>query len=137
MLADLMISGEWIIAFCVAVIGAIGGVYVKARKDGLKSAESREVTLKEPVPPLEVGRKYSPPTFHQHMALEKRVSAMENDVRELRRDLAAQFNRLLEVGEERKDKIMASIESMTVGFHQRVNQIVSEMNRNDNKPPRR
>ena len=43
-LADVMISGEWLTGIVVAVIGALGGVYLKARKDG---ENSREVTIKD------------------------------------------------------------------------------------------
>ena len=37
-LADFMISGEWITAFVVAVIGAIGAVWVKGRHTGKAEA---------------------------------------------------------------------------------------------------
>lgn len=52
-LADFMISGEWLSGFVVLVIGAIGAVYVKARKDGVRVGEgSSSVTLRKPVPTL-------------------------------------------------------------------------------------
>ena len=50
-LAEVLISGEWLTGIVVAIITAFGGIYLKARKDG---ENSREVTVKKPVPTIQV-----------------------------------------------------------------------------------
>lgn len=129
MLADFMISGEWLTAFVVAIIGAIGGVYVKMRGEVKKATETREVKLTEPVSEVPVKRVYSPPSFSQHMEIVRRVDALESDHRQLRKDMAENFLKLMEVGETRKDTIMEKIDDVAKGFHARVDQIVKGPNK--------
>jgi chromosomal replication initiation ATPase DnaA len=128
-LADFMVSGEWLTGFVVAIIGAVGGLYVKMRGDVKKAAESREVKLTEPVAEVPVKRVYSPPSFSQHMEIVRRVDALESDQRALRKDMAEGFLKLMEVGEERKDKIMTKIDDVAKGFHARVDQLVKGPNK--------
>lgn len=121
-----MISGEWITAFVVAVITAFGTAMAAYRKGQANPAPSRDVTLKEPVPEVPFKRVYSPPSFSQHMDLARRVGELEIDVKTMRREQGEQFRRLLEVGEERKDKIFEKIDNMARGFHARVDQIMDD-----------
>ena len=132
MIAETLISGEWVTSFVVAIIGAVAAGLVSWKK-GVAKGRGDKVTLQEPMPEVPVKRIYTPPTFSQHQDLARRVGALESDVREIRREAAEQFRKLVEVGEERKDKIMDRIEAVAVGFHQRVNQIVSEMNKGNSK----
>lgn len=51
LLADFMISGDWLIGGLVTLLPIIGGVWIKAKQAGRKEGEnSRSVTLKPPVP---------------------------------------------------------------------------------------
>lgn len=133
MIADVMISGAWLTSITVAVIGAVGAaaaVVIRAQAETRKArkevAESREVTIKEPVPEITTKRSYSPPSFSQHMDVVRRVDVLESDQRALRKDMSDNFMRLMAVGEERKDKIMEKIDDVAKGFHRRVDQLVRE-----------
>jgi len=128
-----MISGEWITAFVVAVITAFGGAFAAYKKGQANPPPSREVTLKEPVAEVPVKRIYTPPTFSQHQDVVRRVGQLESDVRDIRTKQGEQFTRLLEVGEERKDKIFEKIDNMARGFHARVDQILNEGKANTKK----
>ena len=125
MLADFMISGNWLIGAGVALIPILGGVWIKAKKAGLSEA-TNNITIQTPVPTVPITKVYSPPTFSQHMEVVRRVDKLEASHEELRRELAASFRRLIDVGEERKDKLMDKIDASAKGFHERVNQIVNE-----------
>jgi len=140
-LAEFMISGDWLVAALLALIPVIGGVWIKAKKAGAK--EAGEVTLKEPVPEVPVKRVYTPPTFSQHQDVVRRVAQLEADakenrehfeqqLRDIRREQAEQFVKLMQAGEMRKDMIFEKIDSMARGFHARVDQIMD-----DKKHPRR
>lgn len=127
MMAEYMISGEWIIALLVAVIPLIGGVWVKAKKAGERQANaSRDVTLREPLPDVGVRRVFSPPSFSQHMEVVRRVETLEKDVREIRRENAEQFRKLLEVGESRKDTILQKLEDTARAYHARVDELLRD-----------
>lgn len=125
-MAETMISGEWITSVIVAVIGAIGGVIVAYKKGQANPNPSRDVNLKDPVPEVPVKRVYTPPTFSQHQDVVRRVSQLESDVREIRKEQAEHFTKLLEVGEERKDKIFEKIDNMARGFHARVDELIKD-----------
>lgn len=99
-LADFMISGEWLTAMIVAIIGAIGGVYVKARKDG---EDAREVTIKGQ--PLRMMKTDRPVSFDQHNALDARVARIENHLDRIERDNGQQYRQLLEAGAEREMRL--------------------------------
>jgi hypothetical protein len=51
---DLMISGKWLIALAVAVIPALGAVWIKAKALGQKEAQEASVTVKKPVPTVTI-----------------------------------------------------------------------------------
>lgn len=129
-LAEFMISGEWLTTFVVAVIGAFGGLYAKARRDVRKATESRDVTVKDPVPEVPVKRVYSPPTFFQHRALEERVSRVEADQREMRRENAENFMKLMEAGETRQNRLIDKMDQMARSIHARIDQITHPQTKN-------
>lgn len=51
--ADVMISGNWIIALLIALIPVLGGVWIKAKAAGRTEAQDNHVTLKKPVPTIQ------------------------------------------------------------------------------------
>lgn len=121
MLAETMVSGEWITAFVVAVIGAIGGVWVAYRKGQASATSTR---LEAPVPTITTKREYSPPTYFQHHALDLRVGKLETCVDQMRRDNEHQFKTLLVAGEERMMRMMDKLDGVATGFHRRVDQLM-------------
>ena len=125
MLTDFMISGNWLIGAAVALIPILGGVWVRAKKAGLRAA-TNNITLQAPVPTVPISKVYTPPTYWQHMEVVRRVDKLETGQEEIRKEMGEQFRKLIEVGEERKDKLMDKIDASAKGFHERVNQIVNE-----------
>lgn len=134
MIAETMISGEWLTGFTVAIIGAIGSSLL-AWKKGEAKGRGENVTLKEPVPELPVRKVYTPPTFSQHQELVRRVAALETEskehreyvegqLRDIRREQSEQFVKLMNAGETRKDAIMDSINDMVRSFHSRVDNLI-------------
>ena len=134
LLAETLISGEWLTSFVVGCIGAIGAAII-AWKKGQANGRSESVTLKDPVPTVPVTKVYSPPTFSQHQDLVRRVTSIEHDakehrehmegqLRQVRSEQAEQFVRMMQAGESRKDAIMESMNSMVSAFHSRVDQLI-------------
>jgi hypothetical protein len=133
-LAETMVSGEWITSFVVGVIGAASAALI-AWKKGQAQGRGENITLKDPVPEVPVRKIYSPPTFAQHQDLERRVTCIERDakehrehmdaqLRDIRREQAEQFVKLMNAGEVRKDAIMDSMNNMVRAFHSRVDQLI-------------
>ncbi len=133
-LADTNISGEWLTAFVVAIIGAVGGV-VAAWKRGVKEGESKKITLGEPMPEVPVKRVYSPPSYYQHMDLARRVEKVEEitldlrnnfhkAVEEIRRDSAKQYVEILNAGHERETRIGEKLDDIARAFHSRVDDLL-------------
>lgn len=129
---DFQVSGNWLIAVLVATIPVIGAVWLKGKHTGLTEA-TNNVTIQAPVPIVPTSKVYSPPSFSQHMDAVRRIEKLELAHESLRKEVGMQFMKLIEVGEERKDKLIEKIESSAKGFHERVNQLVNEMNRNKGK----
>lgn len=134
LLSETMISGEWLISFGKMVLvaaGPAGAAWIIAFKKGKASKTSTKI--EDPVPEVPVKRIYTPPTFSQHQDVVRRVGQLESDVRDIRQRQSEQFTKLLEVGEERKDKIFEKIDNMARGFHARVDQILNEGKTNTRK----
>jgi hypothetical protein len=136
-LAETMISGEWITAFVVAVIGAVASGLV-AWKKGEAKGRGDKVTLQEPVPEIPVKRVFSPPTFYRHQELVRRVASLENEtkehreyvegpLRDIRRENGEQFVKLMNAGEDRKDKIMDGFAKDMARIHERMNKIFDQL----------
>ncbi len=132
--AGEMIPGDWLTAFAVAVIGAVGAAML-AWKKGEAKGRGDKVTLQEPIPEMPVKRVYTPPTFSQHQELVRRVAVIENEakehreyveaqLRDIRREQSEQFVKLMNAGEVRKDAIMQSMNDMVRAFHSRVDQLI-------------
>jgi hypothetical protein len=130
--AQTMIPGEWITGIVVAIIGAVGSALVAYKKG---AAAATLTKLADPVPEVPVRKVYSPPTFYQHQELVRRVSVieaeakdhrehMETQLRDIRREQAEQFVKLMNAGEVRKDAIMESMNDMVRNFHSRVDQLI-------------
>jgi hypothetical protein len=110
-------NGLWVSAATIGAIGlAVAGI-VKAFKVGEAKGKTQDVNLKDPVPEVPIKRVYSPPTFYQHQELVRRVSLIEAEakehrehmdaqLRDIRREQAEQFVKLMNAGEVRKDAIM-------------------------------
>ena len=52
--ADPMISGNWLIGALIALIPVIGAVWIKGKAAGRTEASDNNVTLKKPVPTIQV-----------------------------------------------------------------------------------
>jgi hypothetical protein len=109
--------------FLVAVLGALGIFY--ARISGVqKGRKERSVQIESPVPTLSIQQSFTPPTWDQHLALEKRISTAERHIEELRNDQGKQFRDILEAGVERETRILDKLDSVARSFHSRVDDIL-------------
>jgi len=131
-IAETLISGEWLTGLIVAVTGAIGSALVAYKKG---AASRQDVSLQSPVPEVPTRKVSYPPSWDAHRALCDRVGLVETEVvkcrdnfeaqlREIRREQSEQFIKLMQAGETRKDMIFDKIESMARGFHHRVDQLM-------------
>jgi hypothetical protein len=132
---DTMISGEWLTTTLKVIIAGLALILGKYWGQRVAANASRDVTLKDPVPEIAAKRVYSPPTFSQHQELVRRVASLENEtkehreyveaqLRDIRREQAEQFVKLMNAGETRKDAIMESMNDMVRNFHSRVDQLI-------------
>jgi len=127
LLAETLISGEWLTGLVVAVIGAAGSALV-AYKKGASSAQ--DVSLKSPVPEVPTRKVSTPPSWDAHKALCDRVVALEAVTQELRRDMSAQYREILIAGGEREARLAEKLDGIARGIHSRIDQILSH----DHKP---
>lgn len=123
-LADFMISGEWLTALVVAVIGAMGGVWIKAKGAGLKEA-TNNVTMQSPFPEVPTRKVLMPPSWDAHQALRDRVTVIEHGLTELRRESATQYHELLKAGAERETHLSDKLDGIARGIHARIDEILT------------
>jgi hypothetical protein len=134
---DTLISGNWITAFVVAVIGSVTSG-ILAWKKGEAKGRSEKITLTEPMPEIPTRRVYSPPTFYQHQELMRRVDALEKGTtahreyvegqfRAIRRENSEQFITLMNAGETRKDAIMEEVRTEMNRIYERINKLADQL----------
>lgn len=73
--ADFMISGTWLLGFCVGIIPVIGGVWIKAKQVGRAETQDNNVTLKKPVPTIQTREEpqwATRPDLNEHVARTER-----------------------------------------------------------------
>ena len=106
------------------VVALIGGGYL-----GKRAANVQRVRLGEPVPEIPVRRVSSPPSWDQHIGLERRVGVIEHAQSEMRRDMAIQFRELLEAGGTRELRIMEKLDGIATGIHSRIDRMLAPTTR--------
>jgi chromatin segregation and condensation protein Rec8/ScpA/Scc1 (kleisin family) len=129
-LADFMISGEWLSGIVVAIIGAIGAVYLKARKDG---QNSRSVTVNSPVPRLDVNTREDP-EFVTHDQLNGHLTRIEDTFEEIKDALNSErtvartangnIHKRIDALSERLGERLSSLEGKTDGVAQNVDKLL-------------
>ena len=86
------------------------------------------VTLNPPVPevPVTMTRKYSPPTFSQHMDAVRRIDRLEHSVGEIRREAAENYKELMLAGEQRTNRMLDKLDDVARAFHSRVDDLLAQ-----------
>jgi TolA-binding protein len=116
-----MIPGEWLTAFVVAVIGAIGAAW--ARYSGVeKGKREQEVTLAGQ--PIRTTKEPRQPTWAEVQSLERRLDAVEKHLDSMRDAQSRQFQQLLEAGHARELRIMDTISAAVGALGAKMNQDV-------------
>lgn len=123
MLAETLISGEWITGLVVAVIGAVGSALVAYRKGAASVTETR---LASPVPEVPTRKVLTPPSWDAHRALVDRVTALEAVTQELRRETSQQYHELLKAGGERETHLSDKLDGIARGIHARIDEILQQ-----------
>ena len=125
LLAETMISGEWLITLVVAVIGALGSAMV-AYKKGVASATVTRIAA--PVPEVPTRKVLTPPSWDAHKALCDRVATLEVETKELRRDMAGQYRELMQAGAAREQSITDKLDGIARGIHSRIDKLLTHEN---------
>jgi len=123
-LADVSISGDWLIALIGTVVLSLGGVALQFWRAGKIAGKRESVTITEPVPTFPFRKVLSPPTFEQHNALEKRVDRIDQRVDQLENNLSKQFRDLMIAGQERELRLAELIREEVRSIHVRVDAII-------------
>ena len=126
MLAETLISGEWITGLVVAVIGAVGSALVAYRKGAASVTETR---LAAPLPEFPTRKVLTPPSWDAHRALVDRVTALEVVTQELRRETSQQYHELLKAGGERETHLSDKLDGIARGIHSRIDEILQTRTR--------
>lgn len=135
---DTLISGSWLIAAgktIIVALGTAGAAWIVALKRGEAKGKASKVTVQDPVPEVPVRRVYSPPSFSQHMDLQRRVEKMEevtldlrNDfykaLEEIRKEGAKQYVEILNAGHERETRLLEKMDGIARGIHNRINELI-------------
>lgn len=123
-LADFMISGEWVLGACVALIPVIGAVWLKAKGAGVREA-TNNVTIQSPVPEVPTRKVTTPPSWDAHQALRDRVTVIESGLAELRRESTSQYHELLKAGGERETHLSDKLDGIARGIHARIDEFLA------------
>lgn len=121
-----------------AIAALAGGVALIARTIRQRVLHVRnQVKLEHPVPevPVTVTRKYSPPTFAQHMDTVRRVDRLEHAVGEIRREAAENYKELMLAGEARANRLIDKMDDVARAFHSRVDELMTHAPTPKPKPP--
>jgi hypothetical protein len=125
-LAVIAVPEEWLTAFVVAIIGALGAVWIKAKSSGRAEGEnSREVTIKNQ--PLQMTKTDRPVSFDQHSALDARVARIENHLDRIERDAGQQYKQLLEAGAEREMRMTEYFGAGLREVHARLDALLNKL----------
>jgi hypothetical protein len=117
---DPQISGNWLLG----VIGAIfsGAALVLGKYWG-RTAERQERTVTISGQPLQYTNVPGVASLNDITQLTARIDRIEDDVRELRTDQAAQFKDLLEAGSSRETRLMEKMDSIAREWHRRLDDL--------------
>ena len=124
MLAETLISGEWLTGLVVAVIGAVGSALVAYRKGAASTAQN--IALQNPLPEFPTRKVLTPPSWDAHRALVDRVTALEAVTQELRRETSQQYHELLKAGGERETHLSDKLDGIARGIHARIDEILQQ-----------
>lgn len=122
MIAETLISGEWLTGLIVAVIGAMGSALVAYKKG---AASKQDISLQSPVPTVPTQKVSTPPSWDAHRALCDRVTRVEETTQELRRDMASQYRELMRAGAERERSLSDKLDGIASGIHSRINELIT------------
>jgi hypothetical protein len=130
LLAETMVSGDWITNFVVAVVGAAGASLL-AWKKGKAKGRGEKITLTDPVPTVPMSKVSTPPSWDAHKALCDRVTRQESisnelrhDLSEVRKDMAGQYRELMLAGAAREQSLSDKLDGIARGIHARIDKII-------------
>ena len=124
MLAETLISGEWITGLVVAAITAMGTAALAYKKGAASTAQN--IALQNPLPEFPTRKVLTPPSWDAHRALVDRVTALEAVTQELRRETSQQYHELLKAGGERETHLSDKLDGIARGIHARIDEILQQ-----------
>lgn len=114
-----VVPGEIVVGIIGAIFTGLGVLYGKMRE---KQAQSNEVTLKDQ--PIGVVKHQPAVTWNDHINLLRRVDSHDEDIKDLRRESAAEFRALLEASNSRELRIMEKIDKSAGVIHNRIDKLI-------------
>lgn len=114
-----MVDGDWVLSLVKVILGGLlgsGGVWAVMNR---RNKGKQRVTLDEPTK-VQTERVYTPPTYWQHRALERRVGQVESDLRDVKKERAEDFLKLMNAGEQRQNRLMDKMDEMKTEINQRI-----------------
>ena len=128
--ADPGISGTAVAGIIGAITTLVVGVIGKLKLEQAKS-DSRDVTIKQPVPTVPMSKVSTPPSWDAHVALCDRMNRQEqisnelrHDLSEVRKDMAQQYRDLLKAGHDQEQRISDKLEGMERGIRSRIDELM-------------
>lgn len=113
------VPGEVVVGIIGAIFTGLGVLYGKMRE---KQAQSNEVTLKDQ--PIGVVKHQPAVTWNDHVNLLRRVDGHDDDIRDLRKESAAEFRALLEAANSRESRIMDKLDKVAGVIHNRIDKLI-------------
>jgi hypothetical protein len=114
----------WLSALVIGVLGVVFKFQANAAAERAKQAEDqvKSLRLEEPVPeiPTRMRKVFNPPSWDQHVALERRVGVLETDLKAAEEKAAAQYLSLIEAGHARENSIKEKMDAQTRELHARL-----------------
>lgn len=131
LLADVMISGEWITTISVAVIGAIGAVWLKGRSSGKQEAQESSVSIADQ--PVHVSTEERPQwvtrqTFDEHVQrMEASIDEIKDSLdgeRGIARVANGNLHKRLDALSEKFGDRLSNLEGTSKGVNETVNKLL-------------
>ena len=118
-LSETMIPGDWVLSLVKIIIGGLTGgsaVWWITKRNTKQSVQIEDPSK------VQTERVYSPPTFWQHRALERRVGAIETRQDAMDRENRDNFLKLMEAGEARQNRLMDKMDDMKAAINKRIDE---------------
>jgi len=111
----------WLSSLVIGLVGLV--LRSQAKRKGFE--EGRKQTLQIEPSPLLVAKAPQPPSWEQHRELIRRVSVVEEELEELRKEQARQYREILIAGSERESRLADKLDGVARAIHSRIDELMT------------